>query len=244
MTDRGRYIALEGWEGSGKTTQAALLAERLEAVLSREPGATPLGEHLREVLLGADYWPSPRAEALLFAADRAQHIAEVVSGHLAQGRDVVTDRSYGSTLAYQGYGRGLPLEELRALIEYASGRPDPPSAGHELPEVILPDVVVLLDVPLAHRRTLQRQKSKQAKRKDDIDGIQMTLLGAGESHTALQGDKFEDADSLFRERVWHGFRDLCAAEPERWVLVDGTGRRPEVAERVREAVAGKLAGDA
>ena len=244
MTDRGRYIALEGWEGSGKTTQAALLAEHLGAVLSREPGATPLGEHLREVLLGADYWPSPRAEALLFAADRAQHIAEVVSRHLAQGRDVVTDRSYGSTLAYQGYGRGLPLDELRALIEYASGRPDPPPTGHRLPEVILPDVVVLLDVPLAHPRTRSRQKSKGAKRKDDIDGIQMTLLGAEESHTALQGDKFEDADSSFRERVWHGFRDLCAAEPERWVLVDGTGRRPIVAERVREAVAGKLSGDA
>ena len=72
----------------------------------------------------------------------------------------------------------------------------------------------------------------------------MTLLGAEESHTALQGDKFEDADSSFRERVWHGFRDLCAAEPERWVLVDGTGRRPRVAERVTEAVAGKLSGDA
>lgn len=244
MTRRGRYIAFEGWEGSGKTTQAGLLAEYLDAELTREPGATPLGEHLREVLLGADHWPSPRAEALLFAADRAQHIAAVVSKHLAQGRDVVTDRSYGSTLAYQGYGRGLPLAELRTLIEYASRRPDPPPTGYELPEVILPDVVVLLDVPLDHRRTRSRQKGKQARKKDDIDGIQMTLLGEGETPAALHGDKFEDADSLFRDSVWRGFKDLCAAEPERWVLVDGTGRRPEVAERVREAVARKFADDA
>ncbi len=135
MSRRGRYIAFEGWEASGKSTQARLLADRINAVLTREPGGTDLGLAIRDLLLGNGPEPTQRAEALLFAADRAQHLAEVVEPALSQGNDVITDRSYGSTLAYQGHGRGQSTEELMRLVEWASGG-------------LLPDLVVLLTVPV------------------------------------------------------------------------------------------------
>ncbi len=132
---RGRLVAFEGVDGCGKSTQAALLAERIGAVLTFEPGATPLGASLRRVLLEVDRGPiEPRAEALLMAADRAQHVAEVIEPALAAGSWVVTDRFSGSTFAYQGYGRGLPLDELERIVEFAT---------HGL----VPDLTVLLQVP-------------------------------------------------------------------------------------------------
>ncbi len=133
MSQRGKYIAFEGWEASGKSTQAEILAKQLDAVLTREPGGTDLGSAIRDLVLGDGPEPTERAEALLFAADRAQHLAEVVEPALAEGRDVVTDRSFGSTLAYQGYGRGQSVEELMRLVEWTSGG-------------LLPDLVVLLTV--------------------------------------------------------------------------------------------------
>lgn len=135
MSGRGRLIALEGGEACGKSTQAALLAERLRAVLTREPGGTAVGERVRGVLLDAAVVGlDPRAEALLMASARAQHVSEVVAPALAAGRYVVTDRFSHSSLAYQGYGRGLDIEELRWLSEWATGG-------------LWPDVVVLLDLP-------------------------------------------------------------------------------------------------
>ncbi|HEX3840205.1 MAG TPA: dTMP kinase [Acidimicrobiales bacterium] len=124
MTDgsRGRLIALEGIDGCGKSTQAGVLAARLGAVLTFEPGATPLGSHLRGLLLDSERPPlAERTEALLMAADRAQHVAAVVAPALQAGDWVVTDRFSGSTLAYQGYGRGLGLPGLRQLVDWATG---------------------------------------------------------------------------------------------------------------------------
>ncbi|HEX3538944.1 MAG TPA: dTMP kinase [Acidimicrobiales bacterium] len=134
----GRFIAFEGGEASGKSTQAARLASALGAVLTREPGGTELGSHLRRLVLHPDPGVpvSARAEALLLAADRAQHVSEVIRPALAAGRDVVTDRYAGSSLAYQGYGRDLGLAEIRRLSDWAS-------AG------LWPDLVILLDVPVA-----------------------------------------------------------------------------------------------
>ncbi len=131
---RGRLVAFEGGEGAGKSTQAARLAADLGAVLTREPGATEAGRRIRSIILdpalaGLDV----RAEALLLLADRAQHVAEVVRPALERGLDVVTDRFCGSTLAYQGWGRGLDAGELARLSAWATG-------GLE------PDLVVLLDV--------------------------------------------------------------------------------------------------
>jgi dTMP kinase len=132
----GRFIVFEGGEGTGKSTQAGLLAARLGAVLTHEPGGTGLGAQIRALVLGraSGFAVDDRAEALLMAADRAQHVAEVIRPVLARGTDVVSDRFTGSTLAYQGYARGLPVEELAWLSSWASG-------GLE------PDLVVLLDVP-------------------------------------------------------------------------------------------------
>jgi len=131
----GRLIVLEGGEGSGKSTQAERLATRLGAVLTHEPGATELGAALRRLLLDERSAPvDERAEALLMAADRAQHVAEVIGPALAEGRTVVCDRYVGSSLAYQGVGRGLGVAAVAALSAFAvAGR--------------TPDVVVLLDVP-------------------------------------------------------------------------------------------------
>ena len=145
MGGHGRLIALEGIDGSGKTTQARILAGRSPAsvmTVTAEPGSTALGAELRGLLLDPRLPPvAERTEALLLAADRAQHVAEVVAPALAAGRWVVTDRFSGSTLAYQGYGRGLDLDELRRLVDWATGG-------------IEPDLNVLVDIPLdvARRR--------------------------------------------------------------------------------------------
>ena len=122
MTARGRLLALEGIDGCGKSTQALALSAALGAHLTHEPGATALGATLRHALLAPDGPEiSTRAEALLMAADRAEHVASVIEPALAAGRWVVTDRFSGSTMAYQGYGRGLGLPELAALVEWAAG---------------------------------------------------------------------------------------------------------------------------
>ncbi|MDG1694917.1 MAG: dTMP kinase [Ilumatobacter sp.] len=130
-----RYIAFEGAEACGKSTQAALLADRLGAVLTRETGGTAVGARLRAILHdNAVTNLSARAEALMTAADRAQHIVEVVTPALEAGQNVVSDRSLYSTLAYQGFGRQLPVEELKQINDWAT-------AGR------WPQLVVFLDTP-------------------------------------------------------------------------------------------------
>lgn len=134
MERTGRYIAFEGAEGCGKSTQAARLAARLGAVLTRETGGTDIGRRIREILhdTTVDHL-APRAEALLTAADRAQHLDQLVRPALAAGRHVVSDRSVWSTLAYQGYGRSLDLAEVRRINDWAIGG-------------LWPELVVLVDV--------------------------------------------------------------------------------------------------
>lgn len=130
----GRFIVFEGGEGSGKSTQAGLFASTRGAMLTHEPGATATGAMLREMLLAPSTGAlHPRAEALLMAADRAQHVHEVIRPALASGRDVVCDRYAHSSIAYQGYGRGLDPGEIERLSGWASGE-------------LWPDVVVLLDI--------------------------------------------------------------------------------------------------
>jgi dTMP kinase len=122
MPARGRLIALEGIDGCGKSTQASALADVLGAQLTFEPGATPVGARLRELLLTPDATPpTARAEALLMAADRAEHVVRVVEPALAAGEWVVSDRYAGSTIAYQGYGQGLDPSELVGLVRWATG---------------------------------------------------------------------------------------------------------------------------
>jgi len=131
-----RYIVFEGAEACGKSTHAKRLAAELDAVLTREHGGTPIGLKVREIVADpANTDLSDKAEALLIAADRAQHLAEVVEPALARGQHVVSDRSVYSSLAYQGYGRGLPLDVVRSVNEWAIG-------GR------WPELVILMDVPV------------------------------------------------------------------------------------------------
>jgi dTMP kinase len=139
MTAPGRFIVLEGGDATGKTTQAALLATRLrdqgrEVVQTFEPGGTALGSSLRRLLLDGEGTVEPEAEALLMAADRAQHVLEVVRPSLGRGDWVVSDRFMPSSLAYQGVGRGLGVPTIEIVNGIATG-------GLE------PDLVVVLDLP-------------------------------------------------------------------------------------------------
>lgn len=119
---RGKYIVLEGGEGTGKSTQAARLAVSIGARLTRETGGTAIGQRIRTILHDTTVENlSPKAEALLVAGDRAQHIDEIVRPALITGRHVVSDRFWWSTVAYQGFGRNLDVAEILALTEFATG---------------------------------------------------------------------------------------------------------------------------
>lgn len=194
----GRWIAFEGGEGCGKSTQAKLLAARLDAVLTREPGGTVVGERVRALLLDPSIiGMNERAEALLMAADRAQHVAERVRPAMAEGRIVVSDRSAYSSLAYQGHGRGLGVPAIRALCSWAT-------------DGLWPDLAILLHVPAT--TTAARMMTPP--------------------------DRMEAAGSAFHATVAEGFRALVSEDPERWVVVDGTGSIREVSERVEASVQG------
>lgn len=140
----GLFITLEGGDGSGKSTQSALLTDWLvgqgqSVVISREPGGTDLGRELREIILHRRGYIAPRAEALLYAADRAHNIATLVRPAIARGEIVVQDRYLDSSVAYQGAGRVLDPAEVRDLSLWAA-------------EGLLPDLTVLLDLDVASGR--------------------------------------------------------------------------------------------
>jgi dTMP kinase len=146
------FITFEGPEGSGKTTQLRLLAEWLclqghDALATREPGGTAISESIRAILLdSARTEMCPEAEILLFSAARAQIVSQVIRPHLQQGGIVLCDRYADSTLAYQGYGRGLDLDTLRAITAFATGG-------------LVPDLTIFLDIPI--EEGLQRKSAQE-----------------------------------------------------------------------------------
>lgn len=169
MTHAPLFIALEGGDGSGKTTQARLLHEWLvsrgrEVVLTREPGGTSLGRTLRrEVLHGEDL--DPRTEALLYAADRAHHVHTLVRPALVRGAVVVTDRYIDSSVAYQGAARGLGREEIRDLSSWAT-------------DGLLPTLTVVLDVDAATAATRRSGTPDRLEREPDAfhEEVRATFL--------------------------------------------------------------------
>lgn len=180
---QGCFVVLEGIDGSGKTTQlehlgqwlptSGLMPSGARLLTSREPGGTPLGRALRELLLHPPAGASPcsDAELLLYAADRAQHVARVIRPALAAGDWVLCDRFSGSTAAYQGYGRGLPLERIAALEGFATG-------GLE------PDLTLWLDLPL--EESLRRRGGRAADRIEASGHAFMERVAAGFATLARQ----------------------------------------------------------
>ena len=195
------YIAKEGLEGSGKSTYAKRLGEHLNAVITREPGGTRIGTLLRAILADPENVDlDRRTEALLMAADRAQHMAEVIKPALDRGQHVVSDRSIYSTLAYQGYGRQLGTEALLSISTWALNDR-------------LPDMVIYIDVPT------DVLNARLAKR--DLD-------------------RFEREGADFFARIAEGFRELRAADPDRWVIIDGTVPKDDVEAAIRTQVSNRL----
>jgi dTMP kinase len=195
------FLTFEGIEGCGKTTQARRLARAVgpSALLTQEPGGTELGRAIRKLLLEVTRTGmSPQAEVLLFFADRAQHVAEVVKPGLAAGRTVISDRYVDSSLAYQGYGRGIDLDLIRTVARAATGG-------------LVPDLTLFIDVP-----------------------VEVGLARVGKRGAQ---DRLESEVREFHERVREGYRALAAAEPERWVTVDGQADAVAVEKQVAAAVA-------
>lgn len=187
------FISFEGLDGCGKTTQAAMLADALElegrtVVRVREPGGTPTGERIRELLLDPTATIGSAAEALLYAAARAQLVDQVIRPALGRGETVVADRFIDSSLAYQGVARGLGLEAVLAANELAT-------AG------LMPDVTLLLELPPA---------LAAARRGGTPDRIESE---GGGFHTAV-AEGFADAAALFPDRI----RVVDASGPPRQVL--------------------------
>lgn len=202
----GWLIAFEGGDGTGKSTQARVLADWLrsdqghDVVLTREPGATAVGVRLREVLLGEGEAVGPRAEALLFAADRAHHIDSLVRPALARGAIVITDRYVDSSIAYQGVGRALGAEDIGYISRWAT-------AG------LVPDLTVLLDIPPEISRVRRANDPKRN--------------GA---------DKMEAQPEEFHDRVRQAFLELARKDPHRYLVLDGSDPREEIQEAIRRRV--------
>ncbi len=204
----GLFITLEGIDGSGKTTQAKLLAERLRAEghcveLTREPGGTRAGEVIRELVLSREHAIPAEAELFLYLADRAVHVNDVILPALGRKSVVVCERFTDSTLAYQGYGRGLDLGFLRRLNEMATGG-------------MTPDLTIVIAIEPEHAR---------------LDGSRLDRLESeGEAFSRKVAEGFRDLARREPERIKlvDGMLDIEAVRAEVWRLVEEslrTGRR-------------------
>jgi dTMP kinase len=212
---KGKFITFEGGEGSGKSTQAQLLADRLrgrghDVALTREPGGSPFAEQVRALILDPSTAPhSALSEALLFYAARSDHLDATIRPALAAGRWVICDRFSDSTRVYQGVAGGLApavLDRLEGLVVALD----------------VPDLTLILDLPadVGLARAASRRRSGAL--------------------SPMQPDAYEKRDLAFHERLRAGYTAIARAEPRRCVLVDGTGDRDAIAAEIWAHVEGRL----
>ena len=203
----GVFITLEGVEGSGKTTQAAILGDALRidgrrVTITHEPGGTRAGETIRAIFLDPAVSLDVSAELLLVLADRAQHVREKLQPALARGEIVISDRYSDSTTAYQGYGRGFDLKLLGELNRLAS-------------DSTSPDLTVVLDLPVE-------------------TGLERTRARA--KGTGRGSDRFEGERAEFHRKVRDGFLTIAAAEPSRVIVIDADRAVADVSRDIRRSV--------
>ncbi len=219
MSSAGIFLTVEGPEGAGKTTQTRLLADHLRSrgrkvVCVREPGGTPIGEQIRTLLLDPGRREmDARAEMLLFAASRAQLVAQVIAPALRVGQDVVCDRYADTSLAYQGVGREIGMEVVRTVNAVATGG-------------LLPDLTLLLDIDVA--AGLHRARAETGAHAPSAKG--------------RTGDRMEQEMLAFHERGREGFLSLAQKEPQRIRVIDARGSVTDVQRAIQEAVAQILRG--
>jgi dTMP kinase len=208
---QGLFITFEGVEGSGKTTQIKLLAAWLKekgrrAVLTREPGGTPLADRIRSLLLnGKTKKIGPSMELFLYEVARRDHVSTVIRPALKKGMIVLCDRFTDATLAYQGYGRGLPLKVVEIMNRLATGG-------------IRPDLTFLLDLPV--EAGLKRAKGRIKKLKKG---------------TPLE-NRFEEEKKEFHKRVREGYLTLARKEKRRFVVLDAGKSKQKIFGELRRAM--------
>jgi len=203
------FITFEGPEGSGKSTQARLLYERLHArgypvILVREPGGTRISDLIRRIVLDLQHTEmAPTTETLLFSAARAQLVSEVIRPYLQQGGIVLCDRYADSTYAHQGYGLGRDLEELRAVTAIATGG-------------LLPDLTIYLN--LSAREGLERKRRKERSIRAPVGAL---LPASSDSRPQpAEWNRLDARGLAYHQRVEHGYQALIEQEPERWHSFD------------------------
>ncbi|MCG8353548.1 MAG: dTMP kinase [Chloroflexales bacterium] len=226
------FITFEGLEGSGKSTQARLLYERLQirgypVILTREPGGTRIGEMIRRILVDLKHTEmAPTTETLLFSAARAQLISELIRPYLATGGIVLCDRYSDSTYAYQGYGLGRDLDELHAITKAATGD-------------LMPDLTLYLD--LTAEEGLERKRlAARVNRGEQL----MTPSSPSSSNNAQQEpawNRLDARDLEYHQRVATGFQELIQRDPQRWRKIDARLPVHEVAHLVELEVEPLLA---
>jgi dTMP kinase len=207
---RGKFITFEGGEGTGKSTQAAMLAHRLQSLglgvlLTREPGGSPGAEVIRHVLLSGAAKPlGADAEAMLFAAAREDHVRCTIEPALAAGKWVICDRFVDSTRVYQGELGHVDRRLIKGLERVSIGK-------------LSPDLTLVLDVP-----------------------VDVALERLTERRGDTAPDRFEAEDTAFHDKLRQAFLALAADEPRRCIVVDATAPRVEVAKAIWDAVQSRL----
>lgn len=215
------FITIEGIEGAGKSTLRTKLPELLqplkrEIIITREPGATNLGQHIRSMILDSTFKnTSNLAELMLFAADRAQHVEELIIPALNRNAIVLCDRYIHSTIAYQGYGAGLDLNKLEIINTFVTKN-------------LKPDLVLLLDLPV--EEGLKRAEQRTRKSSGVIKKEELTQ----------SWNKFEEKNIEFHKRVRAGFLKLAEDSTQNFKILNALDNPEEIAESAFKSVMEKL----